>query len=386
MRKALILTLVIVAALMVVPLSSATVINATINTKTNVGYVNATSNYVLYYTYPSNSSMSNEMNGTVIWMNATSYLNTTGIQQLDQNMNENEDQNSYQNDSHSQDQIPSGNDVRDSNNSTNSSGDSNSNTNSTTNSTTNITMPTVHVVNATLKYQLHAFASSTNLTVFRNLTLNLKISNITKKVGNNTTVIDMSWRAFRVQGQLMGEFRGKLELMDPSIKLNLQTDVNTNMDVNQLGNFGNFGEDGNVFGNFQLGNLLASEGFGSHVMNYPTIDFHVFSVPLQQWARVYHSSTNSTTFYYNASTNYSLNSSVSYNGSNYTLKLKTDPSAAITTNGKAMVTSSNELAVANAASQTTQMSQYSALIITGIVVIVAIGLAAVFMRQRARKQ
>ena len=386
MRKALILTLVIVAALLAVPLSSATVINATINTKTNVGYVNATSNYVLYYTYPSNSSTSKALNGTVIWMNATSYLNTSGIQQLDQNMIESGDQNEQQNASQHRDQIMYGNDLKDSNNSTNSTDFTNSTDNSTTNSTSNVTMPAVHVVNATLKYQLHTFASSTNLTVFRNLTITLKISNITKKVGNNTTVIDMSWRAFRVQGQLMGEFRGKLNVMDPSQGLNVQSDVNTNMDVNTLGGFGNFGEDGNGYGNFQFGNMFSNDGFGSNVLGFDTINFHVFSVPLTQWTRVYQSSTNSTTFYYNASTNYSLNSSVSYNGSNYTLKLKTDPSAAITTNGNAVPTSSNELAVSSVSGPSTLVSQTDALLITGIVVIVAIGLAAVFVRQRTRKK
>ena len=376
MRKALILTMVVVFALMAVPLSSATVIHATINTKTNEGFVNATSNYVLYYTYPSNSSTAQSLNGTVIWMNATSYLNSSGKQFLEQNMNEYRVQN--------QDRNHNGNDPSEANDSNNSNGNTTVDSNSTVNATANATLPTIHVVNATLNYQLHAFANMTNLTIFRNLTISLKISNITKKVGNNTTVIDMSWRAFRVQGQLMGNFRGYMDLQVPHDGLKVQSNVNTNMDVNMLGNMGDFGEDGQG-GMFQLGSFFMNDGFGSHVLNFGTINFHVFSVPLQQWARVYNPSTNSTTFFYNATSNYSLNETVSVNGSNYSLKLMTDPSAAITTNGKAIPTSSNELVVSTASAPTTSLSSAGTLVVVGIIAIVAIGLSVLLMRRKVKK-
>ena len=376
MRKALILTMVVVFALMAVPLSSATVIHATINTKTNEGFVNATSNYVLYYTYPSNSSTAQSLNGTVIWMNATSYLNSSGKQFLEQNMNEYQVQN--------QDRNHNGNDPSEANDSNNSNGKTTVDSNSTVNATANATLPTIHVVNATLNYQLHAFANMTNLTIFRNLTISLKISNITKKVGNNTTVIDMSWRAFRVQGQLMGNFRGYMDLQVPHDGLKVQSNVNTNMDVNMLGNMGDFGEDGQG-GMFQLGSFFKNDGFGSHVLNFGTINFNVFSVPLQQWARVYNPSTNSTTFFYNATSNYSLNETVSVNGSNYSLKLMTDPSAAITTNGKAIPTSSNELVVSTASAPTTSLSSTGTLVVVGIIAIVAIGLSVLLMRRKVKK-
>ncbi len=370
MRSALILTLVVIAALLAVPLSSATVIHATINTKTNEGYVNATSNYVLYFAYPNNSSTSKALNGTVIWFNATSYLNSTGMMQLGGDMNEYED--------HQGSDQTVAMDERNSENTT---------TNSTTNTTTNSThLPVMHVVNATLKYQMHAFASATNLTVYRNLTINLKISNITKKVGNNTTIIDMSWRAFGVQGQLMSDFRGQLQMVDPNMGLNIQSYVNTNMDVNQLGDFGSFG--GMDFGNanFELGSFFEDGGFGAHVMDYNTINFRVFAVPLNQWARQYNSATNSTTFYYNASSNYSLNSSMSVNGQNYSIKLKTDPSAAITTNGYAKVNSANELAVSNASAPPAISLGTEAAIGVGIVALIAIALVAVRMRQKSTKK
>jgi hypothetical protein len=382
MRSAIILTLVLVAVLLAVPLTSATVIHATINTKTNEGYVNATSNYVLYYTYPNNSSTSNQLNGTVVWLNATSYLNSSGKQMLGEDMNNHQ---GYQNQSES---IVAMSDETNSTNSTDGSNSTSDNsTNTTFNSTTNTTnLPAVHVVNATLRYQLHAFANATNLTVYRNLTITLKVSNITKKVGNNTTIIDMSWRAFGVQGQLMSSFKGKLMYQDPAMGQSIQTDVNTNMDVNQLGDSGSFGEDNQGMGFFQLGSLFQGDGFGTNVMNYQTINFGVFSVPLEKWTRVYDSSTNSTTFFYNISSSYSLNSTMNMNGANYTIKLKTDPSAAITTNGNAIPTSANVLSVSNAAASPTLISGNNVLIVVGIVAVVAIGIAAVLMRQSARKK
>lgn len=371
-RIALIATLLVVAGLVVVPLSSATTIHAMINTKTNEGFVNATSNYALYYTYPNNSSDARQLNGTVIWMNVTSYLNSSGRQLLEGDMNEN--QNQGQGDS--QDNSPHFDGVSDQNDSSNS-------TNTTTiSNVSNTSSPTVHVVNATLKYQMHAFANDTNLTIYRNLTIDLKISNITKKVGNNSTIIDMSWRAFRVQGELMGHFNGKLELKNPYSQINDSFSVNSNMDVNLLGDMGDFGEDGN---GFSLGRIFEGGIFNAHVMNYQTIDFHVFSVPLSQWTRVYDSATNTTTLYYNASSNYSLDESISLNGSDYTLKLLTDPSASITTTGKAIPTSSNELIVLNAGAPSSFLPTSTLLIVIAVIALVGIGTAVILMRRRAGK-
>ena len=384
MRRVLIAALVVIAILMAVPLSSATTIHATINTKTNEGYVNATSNYVMYYTYPNNSSASQQLNGTVIWLNATSYLNSSGMQSLGEDIN-----NNTQGSNHDNHPAMDANEVNDSSNSTdNSNSTTNSTTSGTSNSTTNTTiLPLVHVVNATLNYQLHVFANSTNLTVFRNLTINLKISNITKKVGNNSTIIDMSWRAFGVQGILSSDFRGNLRIHDPFLKMTMtEQEVNMNMDVNQLGDFGSFGEGDHSNSYLQLGPVFQDGGFGPNVIGFNTINFHVFSVPLNQWVRVYDSSTNSTTFFYNATSNYTLNASMSYNGSNYTIKLKTDPSAAITTNGNAKPNSANELVVSSAAAPTSTGPSSIDVVILGIVILVAVGATAVMVRSRTTKK
>jgi hypothetical protein len=384
MRKVLIAALVVIAILMAVPLSSATTIHATINTKTNEGYVNATSNYVMYYTYPNNSSASQQLNGVVIWLNATSYLNSSGMQSLGEDIN-----NNAQGSNHDNHPAMDPNEVNDSSNSTdNTNSTTNSTTNGTSNSTTNTTiLPLVHVVNATLNYQLHVFANSTNLTVFRNLTINLKISNITKKVGNNSTIIDMSWRAFGVQGVLSSDFRGNLRVHYPSHNMTMtQTEVNMNMDVNQLGDFGSFGEGDHSNNYLQFGSVFQDGGFGSNVIGFNTINFHVFSVPLNQWARVYDSSTNSTTFFYNATSNYTLNASMSYNGSNYTIKLKTDPSATITTNGNAKPSSANELVVSSAAAPTSAGLNSIDVVVVGIVILVAVGATALMVRNRTTKK
>ncbi|MEM0136546.1 MAG: hypothetical protein QXU18_15185, partial [Thermoplasmatales archaeon] len=175
----------------------------------------------------------------------------------------------------------------------------------------------------------------------------------------------------------------KLEFKNPNLNVSDSYSINTNMDVNILGGMGEFGDDGH--GNmFHLGSFF--NGFGPNVMNYETVDFSVFSVPLQQWSRVYDSSTNSTTFYYNATSNYSLDESVNVNGNNYSLKLMTDPSAAITTNGQATPTSSNELVVSNAAAPGTAVSSTAILVVIGIIAVAAIGISAVLMRKRAKTQ
>jgi hypothetical protein len=356
MRSALIITIVVAFALLAVPLSSATVIHATINTKTNEGTMNATSNYVLYYTYPKNSTASQTLNGMVIWVNATSYLNSSGRQYLE------EDMNGYQ----SYDQNAPGS------------------SNNSTSSNTTYPQPVVHVVNATMIYHVHAFANQTNLTVYRNLSLNLKISNITKKVGNNTTIIDMSWRAFGVQGELMSSFKGDMKMSAPSLNFTYQSSINTNMDVNLLGDLNLGGEDGGN-GGFMMGALFANDHFGTNVMNYETINFHVFSVPLTDWTRVYNSATNSTTFYYNSSTSFSLNASYTDSNGNYTVNLKTDPHAVITTNGNAKPTSANELAVSSSAAPNGMISAYGLPIVGAVIAVLIIGLAAVFARKRSKK-
>lgn len=367
MKLAAIITFAVVVGLLAVPMSSATVMHATINTETNVGTVNATSNYVLYFTYPANSSLAGKLNGTTIWYNATAYANSTLKGVLQDNMNVRDSNNQNTNDR--------SNETR--NNSANFAGSHSTDKNSTQ------APPTIHIVNATINYQVHAFANSTNLTVYRNLTLNLVIGNITKKGANNTTVIDMSWRAFGVQGKLETDFHGMLQLTNPNHQISVTSQMNSNVDVNELGDLGlgNSLPSGGM--PMDLGNMIGDSGFGGHVRSFNTINFNVFSKPLTQWTRVYNSTSNSTTFYDNVSSSFALNSTVQENGSTYTIKVMVDPTASITTDGYATPTSSNSLTVYSAPAAAS-ISSGTFLVIGLITALVLVVLGVVINKRRSK--
>ncbi len=355
MRIATLAIFAMVLGLMAVPLSSATVMHATINTQTNTGYVNASSNFALVLTYPENSTLSKEFNGTVIWYNATATISGNYTSEIQGDMN-NENSGTGQ--------------ARTMDNGTDSS-DNNSH-----NST--IPQSAVHVVNASINYQLHVFANQTEMKVFRNLTLYLTITGITKQVGNRT-VIDMSWRSFEVQGQLMSDLHGHFLFKNPYFGTTVESNFSMNTDVNQLGDL-SFGHMGGMNGGMDLGEIFG--GLGFHEDSYATINFHVFNRPLSGWTKVYNSAANTTTFYYNTSASLLLNESVNYNGAQYTLKVTADPSSSLTVNGYAKPTSANELAIY--ASPPAQIST-GTLLIVGVVLVVLIGLVAAVMVARRNR-
>ncbi|MGC8645395.1 MAG: hypothetical protein ACP5UO_03900 [Thermoplasmata archaeon] len=341
MKALAVLAVVLALAIVIVPTSSATVLRATINTATNIATVNASSDYRLFYTYPNNSEQSHMLNGTTIWLNATASLNSSGIFSLQNDMREHANNNGGDN-------LPFDN---------------------TNNSTNTSQIPQAHIVNATIFYQVHVHANETNLTIYRNLTLELEITNITKKVGNRT-IVDMSWRAFKVQGELMSTFNGILQVS--SHNGSFRHDVRENMDVNILGDL-SLGE-GNNF--FDLSKILGN----SQEMNKDTIDFNVFSVPLSQWQSHYSPAANVTYLYYNESNNMMYSSTENINGNNYTLKIVQDPSATLAVTGKAQPISGNELAVVSSPSQSTSWEGY---LVVGVVAIVLISiLAALLVRRR----
>ncbi len=350
MKSLTVLALAAIIAMMALPLSSATTMHATIDSQTNVANVNTTSNYVLYYTYPAGSNASKQLNGTVMWLNATSYVNGTTRQELQQDMNQ----------------------VKIAGNT--SSGTINASTNSTSNQTI------IHVVNATISYHVHAFANQTNLTVYRNMTLHLTITNVTKKTGSNTTVIDMSWRAFGVQGKLESTFHGNLAVRVPFLNVTVNADITSKMDVNELGDL-SLGDGNSGAGGINLGLFFDQSGFNSNVATYSTVNFHVFGVPLTSWVRVYDSNSNTTTFYYNTTTNYTVNSTINDNGSIYTLKLRIDPSAAVTTTGDAEATSSNLLAIVSGSGTTFPVQD---IVVIGITVVILVAGSIAFLARRRR--
>jgi hypothetical protein len=359
MRSVTILTLAIVLSLLAIPLSSATTMQATINTQTNVATVNTTSNYVLYYTYPADSNTSKELNGTVAWLNATSYVNGTTRQEIQQDMNRAEV------------------------NSTASTNGSNSSSATSVNASTSSNQTVIHVVNATITYHVHAFANQTNLTVYRNMTLHMTITNVTKKTAGNSTVIDMSWRAFGVQGRLESTFHGMLAVRVPFLNTTVNAEITTTMDVNELGDM-SLGFDIGGAGNLDMSGFFQQDGFSGDLAAYSTVNFHVFGQPLSSWVKVYDGNTNSTTFYYNKSSTYAVNSTTNDSGSIYTLKLRIDPHGALTTNGYAKVTSANELAVMSV--PPSGLSGATVALVSVVVVLALIGAISYAVRKNRPKK
>lgn len=353
MKSVLILTLAVVLSLLAVPLTSATTMDVAINTQTDVATINTTSNYVLYYTYPANSSASQELNGSVMWLNATSYVNGTTRQELQQDMYRTE---------------------------VNASSSTTGGANASSTAEGNQTV--MHVINATMIYHVHAFANQTNLTVYRNMTLHMTVTNVTKQSGNNSTVIDMSWRGFGIQGKLESTFHGTLDVRVPVLNVTVNAGVTTTIDVNELGDL-SLGLGSGNGGTLELGGFFQSNGFNGDLATYSTVNFHVFNEPLSGWLKVYDSGTNSTTFYYNKTTTYAVNSTINDNGSIYTLKLKIDPHGALTTSGYAEVSSANDLMVVSG--PPSGMSEAAIAIIGVGVVVILIGAGAYILRATRRR-
>ncbi len=295
----------------------ASTLNATINPKTNVANVTATSNFVAVLNYQNGSPLSQYLSGDQISIQAVAYINSTYLPTLGNDLGESQDSGS-------------GNDGQD----TGDAGDSNA-----TNAT-NTTQPQLHVVNATITYDYYLTANNTTLTIYRNLTLNMTITNITQNVSGHQ-VISMNWRAFRVQGQLMADLNGMIHLKMRGTTLN--ETYQGNADVNELGDQFGIGEDmmgGNPFSGDMMEHL-----FG-HFQNIYTIDFTEFKVPLSQWHRVYNATTGETIFTYSMNKDIWVNETFnSTRLGNISLSYHYDPSSTIAIMGNALPTSSNTLEI-----------------------------------------
>jgi len=108
-----------------------------------------------------------------------------------------------------------------------------------------------------------------------------------------------------------------------------------------------------------------------------TLNYTMFSKSLSSWQRTYDPTTNTTTFYYNASKYVLFYANGSISNSNYTLKIVYDPSSTITTPGYA--TASGDTIVISP----TAPSNTLPLIIGAVVaVIIVVGALAFFLRKR----
>ncbi len=316
MRSLTILVGVLLLVMVATPLVNGVQVNATINTQTNVANVNATSNYVMVFNYPNNSTVSNYLSGINYSFTATSTITSSSMAVLDRSIE------------------------------------------NTSNNTSEGFTP--HVVNATIIYSYKAIGNNTTLRVYRNLTLEMSITNILKKV-NGHYVIDMSWRAFKVQGELMSTINGR------------------EIDVNDLGDQMFMGSD---FGDNNF-------GIPSSIKDIHSLDFQVFNVPLSQWHRQYNSTTNVTVFtynyghdlWYNSSWNITSNNMFNKmnnfnNSGNYSLSVHYDPSSEITVTGYANVNSANTLVISSQVNSYLGLNSesiFEGVIIAIIIIIAALG-------------
>ena len=207
----------------------------------------------------------------------------------------------------------------------------------------------ISVENMSLTFNLVMHANTTALVVTKLLTLNLWVTGIFNKTKGETKV-NLSWRAFEVKGSF-----------------NVSHD-NQEFDLNDMKNdieehlpdfYNHFNE--------------KMSGIGT----VSTLNYTMFSKSLSSWQRTYDPTTNTTTFYYNASKYVLFYANGSISNSNYTLKIVYDPSSTITTPGYA--TASGDTIVISP----TAPSNMLPLIIGAVVaVIIVVGALAFFLRKR----
>jgi hypothetical protein len=213
----------------------------------------------------------------------------------------------------------------------------------------------VSVDNMSVTFNLVSHVNSTTLVITKLVTINLWVSGIFNKTKSETKV-NLSWRAFEVKGSFKISHNGE------------------EYDLNEMGEYF-FGM--GMISNYQNDKL-------NEMSNVSTLNFTMLSKSLSSWQRTYDPTTNTTTFYYNASkyvlfyANWSISNSI-YTGlnGNYTLKIVYDPSSTITTPGYA--TASGDTIVISP----TAPSNMLPLIIGAVVaVIIVVGALAFFLRKR----
>jgi len=337
MRSIIVLALVSFLILgAAIPLSHASTLNATINPKTNVANVTATSNFVAVLTFPSTSFLSN-LNGTVITFNGSAVISSTYLSSLSQDVERGDDSN-----------------------------------NSSSNNTTG---PQLHVVNATLYLYYKFIATNTSITVFRNLTLNMTITNILRNISGHE-VISMNWRAFKVEGKLMANINAFMHLKTRNQNFSMK--VSESFDVNELGDQLGIGEN-----DLMSGDLM--EHIFSNFSHKDTIDFTEFKVPLSQWNRVYNPTLNETIYTLTINKNVWANVTISSGElGNLNLSYHYDPSSSIAVMGNAVVGPNNTLEIVSSTSSANVATTYAIAGIAVIVVVVGI-VAAVFYAKRRKK-
>jgi len=213
----------------------------------------------------------------------------------------------------------------------------------------------VSVDNMSVTFNLVSHVNSTTLVITKLVTINLWVSGIFNKTKSETKV-NLSWRAFEVKGSFK-----------------IKSDNGTEYDLNEMGEHYL-----NDTGEYFFGMILNYQNDKLKEMsNVSTLNFTMLSKSLSSWQRTYDPTTNTTTFYYNASKYVLFYANWSISNNNYTLKIVYDPSSTITTPGYA--TASGDTIVISP----TAPSNMLPLIIGAVVaVIIVVGALAFFLRKR----
>ncbi|MGC8585001.1 MAG: hypothetical protein ACP5L4_02615 [Thermoplasmata archaeon] len=200
----------------------------------------------------------------------------------------------------------------------------------------------ITINNMTVRFTLNEFANSTLLTIYKNTTIDLWLTGIFNKT-NNGTKADFSWRSFNINGHFY------VKDDDQEYDLNdMLSDMNNN--------------------------ILSLMMKFIHKTEVDTINFSALSRPLSQWNKIYNPSTNTTTFYYNASTNLLLN----FTSNDYSLRVIYDPSSTIVTQGYAVATNNSLIIYPN------PQNSYMDYILIGISVLAVVGIFSALIMKRKK--
>lgn len=204
----------------------------------------------------------------------------------------------------------------------------------------------ISVENMSLAFNLVLHGNETALVITKLLTMNLWVTGIFNKTKSETKV-NVSWRSFEVKGNFKVSHDG------------------TDYDLNDMEDY--------------LPGFLSSY-FMDHMNgmnNVSTLNYTMFSKSLSSWQRTYDPSTNTTTFYYNASKYVLFNANWTISGNmmpgmngTYTLKIVYDPQSTITTQGYATATGDSIEIMPTSPQSSTN------LLLIGIIAVVAVAVVA----------
>jgi hypothetical protein len=216
----------------------------------------------------------------------------------------------------------------------------------------------VKIQNMTVAYKYTAKANATAFVVALETDITAQVSGVFK-ISNGTVTADLGWKSFHIDG---------------AMDLNLE---GRNIDVNQVGSSLSQSVAGNDLGAGALAGMFAGDGMWAK----PTLNFSSLSTPLSDWTRSYDAVANTTTYTKTVSGQSTLSSNYTVRGETYSLKVTSDPSAAITTHGYA-VASGNSLMITKAPLAANPLSWGAAVAAAMII----LGSAAYYVRRsRAAK-